>query len=33
MVLILLSLIYNKDNLVLKVHQKNIATLMKGAFL
>ena len=31
--LILLSLLYNKDNLVLKEHQKNIATLMKGGFL
>ena len=33
MALILLSLLFNDDNVILKLHQKNIANLMKGVFL
>ena len=33
MVLILLLPLCNHDNLILKLHQKKIATLMKGGFL
>ena len=33
MELILLPLLCNHDNLVLKLHQEKISTLMKGGFL
>ena len=33
MVLILLPLLCNHDNLILKLHQKKMATLIKGGFL
>ena len=33
MVLILLRLLRNHDNLILKLHQKKIPTLMKGGFI
>ena len=33
MALVLLSLFFNHDNLILKLHQKKIATLMKLKFL
>ena len=33
MVVILLSLLFNYDNLIFKLHQKNVATLTKDGFL
>ena len=33
MVLILLPLLWNHNNLILQLHQKKTATLMKGGFL